>query len=74
MQEKELFNNFIKAYDLSKVPFEIRVLKSNKHGIMSGYYNDIDKAYSDISGIWRKYTGKQVKKQVFEPFYISISV
>lgn len=56
MQEKELFNNFIKAYDLSKVPFEIRVLKSNKHGIMSGYYNDIDKAYSDISGIWRKYT------------------
>ena len=56
MQEKDIFNKFIKAYELSKIPFEIRVLKSNKNGIMSGYYNDIEKAFVDVSGMWRKYT------------------
>jgi hypothetical protein len=56
MKEKEMFLEFIKAYDLQNIPFEIRILNSNKYGIQSGYYNDLDKAYQDISNLWQKYT------------------
>ena len=56
MENKELFFEFIKAYDLQDIPFEIRILNSNKYGIQSGYYNNLDKAYQDISNIWQKYT------------------
>lgn len=56
MQDKEMFIEFIKAYDIHDIPFEIRILNSNKYGIQSGYYNDVDKAYQDICRLWQRYT------------------
>ena len=56
MEDKDIFIKFINAYGLKDIPFEIRILKSNKKGIQSGYINDIEKAYYCISRLWHTYT------------------
>lgn len=56
MKNKDFFLDFIRAYGLKDIPFEIRILNSNKYGIQSGYYNNVDKAYQDISKLWQRFT------------------
>ena len=56
MDNQELFYDFITAYELDNMPFEIRILNLSKYGVYSGYYNNVDKAYQDICKYWNRYT------------------
>lgn len=55
MEDKEIFNESIRAYGLDNRPFEFRFIKGFK-GTVSGYFDNPELAYHAIKKYWKKKT------------------